>query len=78
MYSSQLGFVLGVLRMLKIFFTLQAAFPHSKPICAYAKGLSREVVHTSLGQLKSFCHLPALVSGAGVGGHRWDLCSPGS
>ena len=45
--------------MLKIFFLSKLLF-HSKPICAYAKGLSKEAVHIGLGQIKSFCHLPAL------------------
>lgn len=71
-----MGFVLGVLRMLKIFFLSKLLF-HSKPICAYAKGLSKEAVHIGLGQIKSFCHLPALVSGARGAGHRWDYAPQG-
>ena len=70
-----MGFVLGVLRMLKIFFLSKLLF-HSKPICACAKGLSREAVHIGLGQIKS-CHLPAVVSVTGGEGHRWEYAPQG-
>lgn len=72
-YSSQLGFVLGVLRMLKIFFLSKLLF-HSKPICACAKGLEQRKVHIGLSdQVLSFARLGVSHWGRGA---QMGLCSP--